>query len=213
MYRLIVFIMKYDLSKPVITEKLIYQEYCEWNTEKYHYERRCPRYKKLWKIASNVIKKYNIKLTHYNKKSDVKHNGGTFDPNKNLIFVLPPRIYYKASIYYLDNLAHFEWDGYADYYYSLFHELAHAILFHNNFKFKIVHMEEVVVIEAVEEFFKNVLKNEYAYNTRNINNYYKYNKETIDRLSGLFDVEEFNKTKEECKNLIIDTFKNYLTIH
>lgn len=204
--------MKYDLSKPVITEKLIYQEYCEWNTEKYHYERRSPHYKKLWKIASSIIKKYNIELTHYDKRADVKHTGGTFDPKKNVVFVLPPRIYYKASIYYLDNLAHFSWDGYADYYYTLFHELAHAILFHNNIEFKIVHMEEVVVIEAVNEFFKNILKNEYTYNTGLVKKYYEHNKNTIDNLYTLIDMEEFNKTKEECKKLIIDTFKTYLTI-
>lgn len=33
--------------RATITKKLIYQEYCEWNSTNYHYERRSPRYKEL----------------------------------------------------------------------------------------------------------------------------------------------------------------------
>jgi hypothetical protein len=71
-------------------------------------------------------------------------------------------------------------------------------------------MDEVIVIEAIKEFFDNILKYEYSYDILSDVMYYKQNKNTIEMLG--IDMEEFNKTKEKCKKLIIDTFKNYLTV-
>lgn len=200
--------------RATITKKLIYQEYCEWNSTNYHYERRCPRYKELWKVASGVIKKYNIELTHYDKAAlkENKHAAGCFISYKNKIFVYPPAIFNKLSIRYIDNHAVYSWDGYIDYYHCLLHELAHAILFHNGFEFELQEMDEVIVIEAIEEFFEMLSKKYNKYYTYDLFSTYSYlssNKAFLE--ANFYDIKSFNETKEECKKMIIDTFKNYLT--
>lgn len=90
------------------------------------------------KVASGVMKKYNIELTHYDKTAlkENKHAAGCFMSDKNKIFVFPPAIFNKLSICYTGKHAVYSWDGYTDYYHCLLHELAHAILFHNEFEFE-----------------------------------------------------------------------------